>query len=270
MYAPHLLVVCLCNALCGYRVSGTSDRVKINVAASFLLPSDCWNICYEFLGHSIEIGHFRLISKQHDLLCRSLFRRKLQFFNAIFDETTRQKRIRSWADIEGKIPFNPLINLIPNEWQWISTPYISLLKFHVRSNQPIVCGISYFGTPFVSFYLENLETDHNGTRWQTLTILVCTLKDDSPQIKTAFIYDESRHPSSLRNDSFGMMELDQLLDGKLVRLPHTTGWLSRHWRLKVPQRSDDFEVRNWVICLSFLIVLLTAVVVLVLYTMSTK
>ena len=145
-------------------------------------------------------------------------------------------------------------------------------KNALRSNQPIVCGcgIRHFGTPFVSFYLESTEKDNNGNRWQTVTLLVCTLRRDRPQMRTIFIYDEYGHPTHLRNDSFGMMELDQLLDGKLVLLPHTAGWLSRHWRLKVPQRSDDFEVRNWVICLSFLIVLLTAVIVLVLYTMSTK
>ena len=258
------ILVLLCLGTIQIQSSTVSRTSRINepftnniVLASSLLPREIWEQCFEFLGNSTDYGRFRSISRLHDSICRSAFRRKFDFFHIIFTETKRQQRIRSWSDIEGKIPFNPAMH---PSWQWMGdsvTALIALYKFHSHSNNPIVCGVSYSGTPFVSFYLIDGEGIYE-------TLLVCVLGRSRPRLGTVFIYNEFGIPSLLQSDSFGIAELDWLLDGQEIQLQHTEGWLARHWKLINPQKEELVVHGNWWICMVVvLIIILIATVSIV-------
>ena len=188
-------------------IPATNEPFTITIARSSLFPSDCWERSLHFLSNSTQIGNFRLISRQHDSVYRSLFRRKFDFFRTIFMSTIRQQQLRSWADIEGKIPFNPL----ESESFYRSTKALShLLQFHVGSNGPIVCGMTNEGKPFISFYLEN----DNGIKE---ALLICSLDRNGSHLGASSIFDGDSVPYLLPRDSFGIRHIDWLLDGQAVR-----------------------------------------------------
>ena len=252
--------VLLLHLLCGLHSSSSNGHSGVIVEQeSSFLPSDCWEKCYEFLASSIDCGHFRLISTQHHALCRSLFRRKFSLFHTICTQRTQQQRIRSWSDIEVKIPFNPSMHI---SWQWTNDSahaFLSLFLFHLRSIQPIVCGVSHRGIPFVSFYLEDV---HHGN----MTILVSLLTRNGSRIDKTLIFDQF-HPLSLRFDSFGIAEFDQLLDGQTMELRHPNGYLSRHlWHLMTPREKEADDITNWFIVLFVFLSITTGSIIVLFVT----
>ena len=263
MTTYNILIVMIFNIIVGYHTATTNNGIAINVAASppsSLLPLDCWERCYAFMRDPSDLTNFRLISRQHNDICRSIFRRNFIFFDTIFTKTVRQKRIRSWADVEREIPFNPVIF---TEWQWMRSPYLSFYNFHTRSNKPIFCGISYFGTLFMSFHLEHVESDHNGFRWRTDTVLLCMLRSDRPWLRTTFIFDSHGHPNLLKNSSFGMTKLDLLLDGQAIQFEYATGFVTKDWRLNVV-KCNQRENHKKSLCLLLVISLIGGSLVLAL------
>lgn len=192
------------------------------------LSNDCLILCLEFLSNSTDFDHFRWSSRRNCAVYRTFLRMKFQGLNVLFEGTTRQQMIRSWADIEGGIPMIPgfyFPSSSVTEKNKVSG-YVTLHRYHRKSKKSVIRGITTnHQLPFLSFLLK--WTILNDTIQQETILLSVFEGDYSRQI---LFYDKFGHSSNIL---FGLEIFDMLLSGQVIKYKgqRQDRWLQGHLQL---------------------------------------
>lgn len=168
------------------------------------LPSDCWNLCLQYLSSPRDIGRFRSLSPRHNQLYQNMMKMTKTDFHHIFRNYSNRKRYRSNKDIERAIPLIPCGSIdLEDELQSVS----HLWHYHLTTGRNIVRGvITYSGLSFLSMFLQHdkVPTEH------ILLICICN-HDRIEDVRPYWDRGEIQYMNFDHHDLHGLWQRDYVI-----------------------------------------------------------
>ena len=109
------------------------------------LTNDCLRLCVELLPRKVDVYSLRLTSKSCYRVCNEFL--QSQYFHLLFNQTTKQKRLRTWQDMQKYVP------LIPRMYVHLSdnATIRYLFDFHENHSKNMIRGFDDASKrPFIS------------------------------------------------------------------------------------------------------------------------